>query len=66
VAKLKEGSPAWEKKANELARSHVGPIYGCKKCGHPVIKGYCCKGCGDTNPSHTRAEDKIFAKQYAQ
>lgn len=24
--------------------------YPCQKCGWPVIKGYCCGTCGDSNP----------------
>lgn len=25
--------------------------YACKKCGWPVVRGYVCTACGDTNPS---------------
>ena len=40
----------WERKADKLARSFAPPIYPCKKCGNPVIQGYCCTFCKDANP----------------
>ena len=32
-------------------------IYPCKKCGWPVIVGYCCTTCGDSNPSEEKDDD---------
>lgn len=40
----------YEREANHLAREYCPPIYPCAKCGHPVIDGYCCAFCGDSNP----------------
>ncbi len=37
--------------AGILALGAVASIYRCKKCGYPVIHGYCCEHCGDVNPS---------------
>ncbi len=25
-------------------------IYSCQKCGWPVVDGYCCGKCGDSEP----------------
>jgi len=50
-------SPSWERAANRLARSFSPGIHPCKKCGYPVIHGYCCTGCGDTNPSSREEEE---------
>jgi hypothetical protein len=33
------------------AISFAPEMYPCKKCGWPVLNGYCCNTCGDTNPS---------------
>jgi hypothetical protein len=40
----------WEQAANRLARSAAPEIYYCKKCGAPVLDGYCCTYCGDEDP----------------
>lgn len=39
------------KLAGNLAIGAVPNIYRCKKCGYPVIDGYCCTYCGDSSPS---------------
>ena len=40
------------KQANlRLRLDRAPPTYACMKCGWPVIKGFCCETCGDTNPS---------------
>jgi len=41
----------YEREANNLARTYAPDIYPCKKCGHPVVSGYCCTFCNDENPS---------------
>lgn len=48
--KVKPYTEQWELEASELARRYVPSIYPCKKCGHPVVYGYVCTFCGDTNP----------------
>lgn len=45
-------SREWELEASALARAYCPPIYDCKKCGYPVISGYCCTYCGDSDPEH--------------
>ncbi len=39
------------KLAGRLAIDFTPGIYRCKKCGYPVIDGYCCTHCGDSDPS---------------
>ena len=34
-----------------LAINYAPDINPCKKCGWPVVRGYCCTACGDINPS---------------
>jgi hypothetical protein len=51
IRKITPYTPAWEREANALARSYAPTMYPCKKCGHPVGHGYCCTGCGDSDPS---------------
>lgn len=41
----------WERMADRIARSIAPDICHCKTCDYPVVKGYCCTYCGDTNPS---------------
>ena len=48
-----EGGIYWNKVAGDMARDFCPPIYACKKCSYPVIEGYCCEFCGDSNPSST-------------
>ncbi len=47
--KMKPYTAAWERLANEKARSWV-QIHACRDCGGPVVKGYCCNRCGSSNP----------------
>jgi len=47
-------SEEWQKEANALARCYAPTIYPCCKCNHPVVKGYCCGHCGDSDPSHPK------------
>ena len=55
-------TPEWQRLADKVARSFVADIYPCGKCGYPVIPGFCCTGCGDTNPSETAEEEKADVK----
>ncbi len=32
-------------------------IYECQKCGWPVVEGYCCSYCGNSNPSSKEEYD---------
>lgn len=50
-----EDSIEWERIANSIARDWTPTIYACMKCGWPVVTGYCCNYCKDSNPS---AEEK--------
>lgn len=43
-------SRGWWKRATELAFGYCPNIYPCAKCGYPVMKGYCCTGCGTDAP----------------
>ncbi len=44
------GDDAWHRAANELARSFAPHIYPCATCEGPVVKGYVCTHCGETDP----------------
>ena len=33
-----------------IVLSYAPRIYACAKCKWPVIDGYCCNTCGDSNP----------------
>ena len=48
MAKMKEGSKAYNGEAIQLALSRVD-IAPCIDCGHPVNKGYCCSHCKGGN-----------------
>ena len=37
-------------------------IRACKKCGWPVMSGYCCNTCGSNSPDTTAQQDKEFDK----
>jgi anaerobic ribonucleoside-triphosphate reductase len=38
------------------ALSYTPPIYVCKKCQWPVVRGYCCNICGANDPSREPKE----------
>lgn len=40
----------YERRRNQILLDYAPSIYACKKCGWPVIDGYCCHTCGDSNP----------------
>ena len=42
----------YEKAEKAQAVDYAPDIYPCKKCGWPVVSGYICNYCGDTNPSY--------------
>lgn len=48
--KMEPYTPAWDAKANALARSYCPTIYPCHDCGAPVIRSYRCEFCGSCNP----------------
>lgn len=54
---LKPHTDEWELKALKLRASFAPSAYACKKCGAPVLFGYRCEYCGDSNPSATKEED---------
>jgi hypothetical protein len=41
----------YNKEKAKLAIDFCPTIYPCKKCGYPVISGYRCTYCNDTNPN---------------
>lgn len=54
--KMKPYTEAWERSANNLARSYCPNIYPCGDCGYPVIRGYCCTSCQSSDPSEAYRE----------
>ena len=43
-------SEKWNSLAYRVARDYCPTIYPCKKCNYPVVEGYCCHGCGTSEP----------------
>ena len=41
----------YQKAKAEVALDYAPEIYPCRKCGWPVLSGYCCTYCEDTDPS---------------
>lgn len=41
----------YQKAQLQTALNYAPTIYPCKKCEWPVAEGYCCRYCGDDNPS---------------
>ena len=50
VKKIEPYSDEYDKLAVELALSFCPTIYPCKKCGGPVLSGYCCGNCHTSDP----------------
>ncbi len=46
----------FELMANSLARGYTPPIEACAECQCPVIYGYCCTYCGNSDPLLSFAE----------
>jgi hypothetical protein len=46
----------YEQASLRMRLSHAPRTYPCKKCGWPVLDGYCCNTCGDDNPSEPAAD----------
>ena len=63
---MKAYSPEWERVANNIARSFCPSIYPCGKCEYPVVDGYCCTSCGDTNPRERRPTPRALDAAPAQ
>jgi hypothetical protein len=40
----------YEQRRISMLLSYAPRTYPCKKCGWPVIDGYCCNTCGDSAP----------------
>lgn len=47
----------YEKRRLQILLSYAPRTYPCGSCGWPVIDGYCCNTCGDTNPREKRGND---------
>ncbi len=50
IKKIEYLSEEYNREVNRLARDFCPPIRPCHTCGHPVVSGYCCTFCGETNP----------------
>ena len=64
--KLTPYSAEWEKAANQEARIYCPDIYPCQKCSYPVMSGFCCVNCEDSNPSKTQEEDDAWDAKYGK
>jgi hypothetical protein len=52
------------KLAYELALSRTPNIFACGKCNHPVIKGFCCEFCGDSDPDRNAKGQNVSVDFY--
>ena len=58
MAKVKPPTQAQYERAETLKAMQFCPrIYPCKTCGWPVVDGYVCTTCGDTDPSANVSEE---------
>jgi len=55
---IDKNSDEYKRAAISLAFSYCPRIYPCAKCGHPVVDGYCCDGCNDSNPKYTKEQEE--------
>lgn len=56
VRKIKPPTPKqYELSEITLAMRWTPQMYPCAKCQWPVVDGYCCSTCGDSNPQQTAA-----------
>ena len=46
----------YEESKISIALGLCPTIYPCKKCGWPVVSGYCCNYCNDTNPNESEEQ----------
>jgi hypothetical protein len=51
VEKIEPYSERYRNLEYSMLKGYAPAVYPCQKCGHPVIKGYCCTNCRDSNPS---------------
>lgn len=51
VRRIEPHSKEYKKLVYQEAIAFCPQIYPCQKCGYPVINGYCCPNCHDSNPS---------------
>lgn len=47
----------WTRALARLA-SDLWTWHECKKCGHPVLDGYCCHTCGFDNSAATEGKEE--------
>lgn len=52
MKKIDPNSTEYRKLKIEMALDFCPPIWPCERCGHPVVSGYCCTNCGDSDPFH--------------
>ena len=50
MRKIKPDGRTYKRARRALAIDFAPQMYPCKKCGYPVVDGYCCTFCGDNNP----------------
>jgi len=61
MAKMKEGSAAYNDEAIQIALSRVS-FRPCIKCGHPVNYGFCCYNCESGEGTENTDESYIAYK----
>ena len=54
--RIYQDSAKWRKCVVALLERYAPPIKQCRECWHPVIDGYSCTNCGNTNPREPKEE----------
>jgi len=60
--KIEYGSRKYKKLEAQEALTYLN-IHQCQKCWHPVVDGYCCRHCGDSNPSKTWEQEDEYERK---
>jgi len=56
--KIKKPTEAqYRKEELQMALDYAPTIYACAECGWPVISGYCCNTCGNTDPRNPKDDE---------
>lgn len=51
MKRLDPNGRTYQREAIQLAFDSCSSIYPCADCGHPVLSGYVCEHCGNTQPT---------------
>lgn len=63
LVKPPKSEAAYRKAEIRMALSWCPEIYPCAACGWPVLQGYICKTCGNTNPGSNNVQPAARRQQ---